>query len=147
MGRLQIAPLVQFVRLEDRKRGTQFASLVSLCHTPTMQPVVVYDSVYGNTERNVRAITDAGTGKVEVLCVVAITTAERDVLDLLMVGSPTHGADPAEYGRGGRAALIWSMSATYYLVSLLFFVPSLGNREPKAFCHEFSLMTSFSCYY
>ena len=62
-----------------------------------MKTLVVYDSLHGNTERIAKAIGDALTGEVEVLRVGEVDPSEVKTLDLLFVGSPTHGgrASPA----------------------------------------------------
>jgi len=62
-----------------------------------MKTLVVYDSLYGNTEKIAQAIGDALTGEVRVLRVGEVDPSELTTLDLLVVGSPTHGgrASPA----------------------------------------------------
>jgi len=50
---------------------------------------VVYDSVYGNTERIARAIGEAIGG--QVLRVGEVNPADLKGSDLLIFGSPTHG--------------------------------------------------------
>lgn len=61
-----------------------------------MKTIVVYDSVYGNTETVARAIAQAVPGEVEVWRVGQVGAAELEAADLLIVGSPTHGALPTE---------------------------------------------------
>ena len=56
-----------------------------------MRTLIVYDSVHGNTEIIARAIGDAVAGDVSVRRVDGVSTAEVKVIDLLIVGSPTHG--------------------------------------------------------
>ena len=65
-----------------------------------MKALVVYDSVYGNTEIIARAIGDALPGEVQVLHVREVTTRELATADLLVIGSPTHGAMPTEAAQG-----------------------------------------------
>jgi len=62
-----------------------------------MKTLVVYDSLHGNTEKIAKAIGAALTGEVEVLRVGEVDPSEVKTLDLLFVGSPTHGgrASPA----------------------------------------------------
>jgi flavodoxin I len=62
-----------------------------------MKAVVIYDSVYGNTEQIAQAIGDGLTGEVEVARVSDINASELRAFDLLIVGSPVHGgrATPA----------------------------------------------------
>ena len=56
-----------------------------------MKVVVVYDSVHGNTEIITRAIGDALAGEVSVGRAGEVNAAEVQGVDLLIVGSPTHG--------------------------------------------------------
>jgi len=59
-----------------------------------MKTLIVYDSVYGNTEKIAKAISGAITGDVKVLRIGEVNPSELKTLDLLIIGSPT---------RGGRA--------------------------------------------
>jgi flavodoxin I len=61
-----------------------------------MKALVVYDSVYGNTEKIAKAIGDAIAGEVEVFRAGEVNSSELKTLDLLIVGSPTHGGRPTE---------------------------------------------------
>src|SRR4030042_500580 len=56
-----------------------------------MKALVIYDSLYGNTEKIAKAIGSAITGEVKVLPVGQANPAELKSLDLLIVGSPTQG--------------------------------------------------------
>jgi len=61
-----------------------------------MKALVVYDSVYGNTEKIARAMAEAITpsGEAKVLRVGEANPSELESLDLLIVGSPTHAGRP-----------------------------------------------------
>jgi len=61
-----------------------------------MRALIVYDSVYGNTEKIARAIAEAITpsGEVKVLRAGEASPSELASIDLLIVGSPTHGGRP-----------------------------------------------------
>jgi len=59
-----------------------------------MKALIVYDSVYGNTEKIAKAVGDAITGEVKVLRVGEVNPSELKTFDLLIVGSPTHGGRP-----------------------------------------------------
>jgi len=61
-----------------------------------MRALIVYDSVYGNTEKIARAIAEAITpsGEVKVLRASEANPSELASTDLLIVGSPTHGGRP-----------------------------------------------------
>ena len=59
-----------------------------------MKALVVYDSVYGNTEKIAKAIGGAITGDVRVLRVSEVNPSELETIDLFIVGSPTHGGRP-----------------------------------------------------
>jgi len=61
-----------------------------------MKTLVVYDSVYGNTEKIARAIAKSIPGEVEVLRVSQVQAEALETADLLVIGSPTHGALPTE---------------------------------------------------
>ena len=61
-----------------------------------MKALIVYDSVYGNTEKVARAIADAiaPSGEAKVLRASEMNSSELASLDLLIVGSPVHGGRP-----------------------------------------------------
>ena len=61
-----------------------------------MKALIVYDSVYGNTEKIARAIAGALTpsGEVKVLRPGEANHSELESVDLLIVGSPTQGGRP-----------------------------------------------------
>lgn len=56
-----------------------------------MKILVVYDSVYGNTEKIARAMGTAGTDDVKVRRAGETDTGELEGIDILIVGSPTQG--------------------------------------------------------
>jgi flavodoxin len=58
-----------------------------------MNALIVYDSQYGNTEKIARAIGDAIPGA-RVLHASEAEPSELETVDLLIVGSPTHGGRP-----------------------------------------------------
>ena len=57
-----------------------------------MKALVVYDSTYGNTEKIARAIGDAIAA--QVLRVSEVNPTDLKGFDLVIAGSPTHGARP-----------------------------------------------------
>ena len=61
-----------------------------------MKALIVYDSVYGNTEKIARAMAEAMTPPDEgkVLRAGEADPSELASIDLLIVGSPTHGGRP-----------------------------------------------------
>jgi flavodoxin I len=65
-----------------------------------MKTLVVYDSVYGNTEKIARAIGGAITGDVKVLQANEANPAELAGIDLLIVGAPTQGGRPTQAMQG-----------------------------------------------
>ncbi len=65
-----------------------------------MKTMVVYDSLYGNTEIIAQAIGDALPGEVQVLRVGQVKAGELEAADLLVIGSPTHGAEATEKVQG-----------------------------------------------
>jgi len=56
-----------------------------------MPTLIVFDSVHGNTEKVAQAIGDALAGEVSARHVSEVSAAEAEAIDLLIVGSPTHG--------------------------------------------------------
>jgi flavodoxin I len=56
-----------------------------------MKALIVYDSLYGNTEKIAKAIGGAITGEVKVLRPGEVNPSELESIDLLIVGSPTQG--------------------------------------------------------
>jgi flavodoxin I len=61
-----------------------------------MKVLIVYDSVYGNTQKIAKAIGAAITGEVKVLRVDEANPSELKTIGLLIVGSPTHGGRPTQ---------------------------------------------------
>ena len=59
-----------------------------------MKVLIVYDSVYGNTEKIAKAIGDAIIGEVKVLRVDEANLSELKMIDLVIVGSPTQAGRP-----------------------------------------------------
>ena len=61
-----------------------------------MKALIVYDSVYGNTEKIARAIAGAlaSSGEAKVLGAGEVNPSELESVDLLIVGSPTQGGRP-----------------------------------------------------
>jgi len=59
-----------------------------------MKVLIVYDSVYGNTEKIAKAIGGAITGEVKVLRVDEANLSELKTIDLFIVGSPTQAGRP-----------------------------------------------------
>ncbi len=63
-----------------------------------MKVLVIYDSIFGNTEKVAQVIAAGlGTGEeIRFAKVNTITPQDTMALDLLIVGSPTHGWGPTE---------------------------------------------------
>ncbi|HXZ94307.1 MAG TPA: flavodoxin domain-containing protein [Dehalococcoidia bacterium] len=61
-----------------------------------MKALIVYDSVYGNTEKIARAIAEAiaPSNEIKVLRASEANPSELSSINLLIVGSPTHGGRP-----------------------------------------------------
>lgn len=59
-----------------------------------MKALIVYDSMYGNTEKIAKAIGDGLAGDVQVVRVGDVKTPELATFDLLILGSPVHGGRP-----------------------------------------------------
>jgi flavodoxin len=56
--------------------------------------LIVYDSLYGNTERIARAVAVVIPGEVKRMRVSEFDPADLEGVTLLIVGSPTHGGRP-----------------------------------------------------
>ena len=65
-----------------------------------MKVLVVYDSVYGNTEKIAGAIGDAITGDVKVLRAGDASPAQLEGIDILIIGAPTQGGKPSQAMQG-----------------------------------------------
>ena len=61
-----------------------------------MKVLVVYDSVYGNTEQIARAIGGAIANDVKVLHAREAEPSELQGIDLLIAGAPTQGGRPTQ---------------------------------------------------
>lgn len=63
-----------------------------------MKGMIIYDSVYGNTEQIAQAIGSALNSQmdIEIVRVSDVNTTQLTGLNLLIVGSPTHGGSPTE---------------------------------------------------
>jgi flavodoxin len=102
-----------------------------------MKTLVVYDSVYGNTEIIAQAIGDAIPGEVQVLRVGQVTARDAEAVDLLIIGSPTHGALPTEAVQGlleriGAPAREGAKAATFDTRLTWFFLERWGGfAAPK----------------
>ncbi len=74
-----------------------------------MKIFVIYDSVFGNTEKIAQAIGAALSNKNDVVvkCVKETKSEDLPGLDLLLVGSPTRGFRPME----GMAAFLKNLPA------------------------------------
>jgi flavodoxin I len=62
-----------------------------------MKALIIYDSLYGNTEKIAQAIANGLTGEIKVVRVGEADPSELKTCDLLIIGSPVHGgrATPA----------------------------------------------------
>jgi flavodoxin I len=101
-----------------------------------MKTLVVYDSVYGNTEKIARAIGDAIPGEVQVLRVGQVNVGDLETVDLLIIGSPTHGALPTEAAQGlveriGSPAREGAKAATFDTRLTWGFLRRWGFAAPK----------------
>jgi flavodoxin len=61
-----------------------------------MEALVVYDSLYGNTEKIASAIGDALGDEARVVRPGGVDSDDVEAVDLLIVGSPTHGGRATE---------------------------------------------------
>lgn len=63
-----------------------------------MKVIVIYDSIYGNTKKIAEAISEAviPPDTVDILHTSKSNLSQLDGIDLLIIGSPTHGGRPSE---------------------------------------------------
>ena len=61
-----------------------------------MEVLVVYDSMYGNTEKIAKSIGGAITGNVQVLRASEANPSDLKSINFLIIGSPTQGFRPAK---------------------------------------------------
>jgi flavodoxin I len=61
-----------------------------------MGVLIVYDSVYGNTEKIARAIGSAIDGEVKLVRVNEANLTDLNSVEMLIVGSPTQGGRPTK---------------------------------------------------
>lgn len=61
-----------------------------------MKVLIVYDSLYGNTEKIAKVIGNGISNEVNVLPVAQVNPDEIKLLDLFIVGAPTHGGRASE---------------------------------------------------
>jgi flavodoxin I len=61
-----------------------------------MKALVIYDSIYGNTEKIAQAVGDALNKEARVVRVGEAKPADLETLDLLVIGSPTQGGRPTK---------------------------------------------------
>ena len=100
-----------------------------------MKALIVYDSVYGNTEKIARAIAAAITpsSDVKVVRVTEVAPSELGSIDLLIVGSPTQNSKPTkaiqEFLSKIPANALKNVSVTSFDTRLKMFVAKLlGER-------------------
>ncbi len=65
-----------------------------------MKALVVYDSVHGNTEKIAQVAGNVINGEVSVRRVGEVSPSDLKSIDLLIVGSPTHGGKPTQAIQG-----------------------------------------------
>jgi flavodoxin len=70
-----------------------------------MNVLIVYDSVYGNTRIVAESIGQALPGENPVRHLRQVTANDLEHVDLLILGSPTHGAEPTQSTQGWLATL------------------------------------------
>jgi len=65
-----------------------------------MKIIIVFDSMYGNTEKIARAVGEAAGGDVKVFRAAEANPSDLGGADLLVVGSPTVGGRPTQATQG-----------------------------------------------
>ncbi len=59
-----------------------------------MKVLIIYDSIYGNTQKIAQSIASAISNDVKVLRPGETNLSDLELIDLLFVGSPTNGGKP-----------------------------------------------------
>lgn len=59
-----------------------------------MKTLIVYDSVYGNTEKIANSIGNTIGGDTRIIRTGDVNISELESIDLLIIGSPTYGGSP-----------------------------------------------------
>lgn len=101
-----------------------------------MNTLVVYDSMYGNTEMVARAIGAAVGGEVNVRQASEVSADDLQGVDLLFVGAPTQGGRPTQpvqdlLDRLPPGALQATRAAAFDTRLSWFFVKLFGFAAPK----------------
>ena len=65
-------------------------------NTDHMKTIVIFDSIYGNTKAIAESIAQGIPGDVKVINVKDADISALKNLDILIVGSPTHGGRPSK---------------------------------------------------
>jgi flavodoxin len=94
-----------------------------------MNALIVYDSQYGNTEKIARAIGDAIPGA-RVLHASKAEPSELETVDLLIVGSPTHGGRPMA---AVQAFIMKAPATTIKGINVAAFDTRFSSRLAKVF--------------
>ena len=97
-----------------------------------MKGLIIFDSVYGNTEQIAQAIGNALSSQmeIEVVRVSDVNTVQLTGLKLLIIGSPTHGGSPTEATRDFLKHL---SEATIQDLNVASFDTRLSTRLVKIF--------------
>jgi flavodoxin len=101
-----------------------------------MKTLVVYDSMYGNTEKIAQAIGDGVGGEVSVRRAGEVNAADLQGLDLLFIGSPTQGGKATQpvqefLGRLPAGALKATRVASFDTRLSWFFLKAFGFAAGK----------------
>lgn len=94
-----------------------------------MRTLVVYDSMHGNTEKIAQAVGDVIGGDTTVVHVSKVTSDHVKAVNLLIVGSPTHGGRPTPPLQG----FLKSLSAPAGGARAAVFDTRLGSAWVKIF--------------
>ena len=108
-----------------------------------MKALIVYDSVYGNTEKIAQAVAAALTlsGEVKVLRAGEVNPSEFESVDLLVVGLPTQGGRPTptikEFLRKIPANALNNVGVTSFDARIKYMVARLLGYAAGPHCRQF----------
>ena len=98
-----------------------------------MRAVVVYESMFGNTERVAQAVADGLRGSMEVDLVEAGAAIAAGRPDLLVVGGPTQGFSLSRKAAGGPTTKVPPGRPPFHAGGIRSWIETLPRADAPAF--------------